>query len=364
MGIMRTALAAALICAGLAACSNSGSSGNDGNGGGTDTVAATSNNVSFTVDGTQTYGTLEIPAHKKGAHLAAALLLVGSGPTDRNGDQPPNLMPETLELIAGVLAQEGIMTLRYDKYFTGQTGGGAFASHPATLSLNAYIRQADAAYTFLRDQPQTDKSKMLVLGHSEGGFYAMLVDDTVVNKPAGLALIEPQDARLLTLIQVQFDEALSAAVRAGQMSLSVARVQAHKVATAIAAFREGHQPSLAGIVPAFAQTLSSMLLSPSNINYDRTDDEISPVAAAQKVAPGTRVLVTDGTADTNIPPSTIGPLVRALRAAGTTGPGLQRIQGMNHDLHLPGTAANDPVLAPAVVAAIKAWAAPYASTAS
>jgi alpha-beta hydrolase superfamily lysophospholipase len=362
MSVVRAVLAAALIGVGIAACSSSGSSG--GTNQGSDTVAATSSNISFTVDGTQTYGTLDIPAHKKGAHLAAALLLAGSGPTDRNGDQPPSIMPETLKLIAGVLDQQGIMTLRFDKYFTGQTGGGAFASDPAALSLNAYIRQADAAYTYLRDQPQTDKSKMLVVGHSEGGFYALLVADTVVNKPAGLALIEPQDARLLTLIQVQFDEALSAAVRGGQMSLSAARVQAHKVAAAIAAFREGHQPSLTGIVPAFAQTLSTMLLDPSNANYDRTDDEISPVAAAQKVASGTRVLVTDGTADTNIPPSTIGPLVSALTAAGTTGPGLQRIQGINHDLHLPGTPDNDPVLAPAVVAAIKAWAAPYASTAS
>jgi alpha-beta hydrolase superfamily lysophospholipase len=362
MGVVRAALAVALICAVVAACSSGSSDG--GTGSGSDTVAAANNSVSFTVDGTATYGTLEIPAHKKGAHLAAALLLAGSGPTDRNGDQPPSLMPETLELIAGVLAQQGIMTLRFDKYFSGQTGGGAFASDPAALSLNAFIRQADAAYTFLRNQPQTDKSKMLVVGHSEGGFYAMLVADTVANKPAGLALIEPQDERILSLVEVQFDEDLNAAVRAGQISLSAARAQARKISEAISTFRAGGRPDLTGLAPAFAQTLSSMLLSSSNANYDRTDDEISPVAAAEKVPSGTRVLVTDGTEDTNIPPSTIHPLVTALTNAGTTGPGLQVIQGINHDLHLPGTSANDAVLAPSLVAAIKSWAAPYSSTAS
>jgi hypothetical protein len=36
------------------------------------------------------------------------------------------------------------------------------------------------------------------------------------------------------------------------------------------------------------------------------------------------------------------------------------LPGVNHDLHLPGTAANDPVLAPSVVAAIQAWARPFA----
>jgi uncharacterized protein len=80
------------------------------------------------------------------------------------------------------------------------------------------------------------------------------------------------------------------------------------------------------------------------------------------VAAGTRVLVTDGTADTNIPVSTISPLASALTGAGTTGPGLVVLTGVNHDLHMPGTPDNDPVLAPSVTAALKAWAQPYATT--
>jgi hypothetical protein len=53
------------------------------------------------------------------------------------------------------------------------------------------------------------------------------------------------------------------------------------------------------------------------------------------------------------------PLARALAAAGTTGPGLRVLAGVDHFLHLPGTALNDPVLAPEAEAALRDWAEPW-----
>lgn len=376
MRVVWAAAAAALVCAGLstglAACSSAGAAGGSTAGStattgttgttGSGQVAATSQDVSFTVDGTKTYGTLEIPAHRSGQHLAAALLLAGSGPTDRDGNQPPNnITPQTLKLVAGVLAQQGIVTFRFDKYFTGQTGAGNFASDPGAVDLNAFIRQADYAYDYLIAQPQVDKQRMLVVGHSEGGFYAMLVADTVSTHPAGLALLEPQDQRILSLVAMQLDEQLDAAVKQGQLSLSTARQQAAGINNAIAQFRAGEQVDTAGLLPQIVQQLTPELLTPANAKVSRTDDEVSPVDAAAKVPAGTRVLVTDGTADTNIPVSTISPLASALSGAETTGPGLKVLAGINHDLHTPGTPDNDAVLAPSVVAAIKAWAQPFAT---
>lgn len=374
MRVVWAAAAAALLCAGLgtglAACSTAGggstagsttttgSTGTTGSG----QVAATSQDVSFTVDGTKTYGTLEIPAHRSGQHLAAALLLAGSGPTDRDGNQPANnITPQTLKLVAGVLAQQGIMTFRFDKYFTGQTGAGNFASDPGAVDLNAFIRQADYAYDYLIAQPQVDKQRMLVVGHSEGGFYAMLVADTVSTHPAGLALLEPQDQRILSLVAMQLDEQLDAAVKQGQLSVPAAQQQAEGINNAIAQFRAGQQVDTAGLLPQIVQQLTPELLTPANAKVSRTDDEVSPVDAAAKVPAGTRVLVTDGTADTNIPVSTISPLANALSGAETTGPGLKVLAGINHDLHTQGTPDNDAVLAPSVVAAIKAWAQPFAT---
>ena len=366
MRVMRAAAAAALLCAGLAACSSAGAAGgsgsDSGSGSGSGQVAATSSDVSFAVDGTKTYGTLEIPAHRNGQHLAAALLLAGSGPTDRDGNQPSqNITPQTLKLVAGVLAQQGIMTLRFDKYFTGQTGAGAFASDPGNIDLNAYIRQADYAYDYLIAQPQVNKQRMLVVGHSEGGFYAMLVADTVSTHPAGLALLEPQDQRILSLVALQLDEQLNAAVQQGQLSASAAQQQAEGISNAIAQFRAGQQVETDGLLPQIVQQLTPELLTPANAKVSRTDDAVSPVDAAAKVAAGTRVLVTDGTADTNIPVSTISPLASALKGAGTTGPELKVLTGINHFLHTPGTDNTDAVLAGSVVAALKAWAQPFAA---
>src|ERR1700760_2826758 len=106
MRVVRAAAAAALLCTGLctglAACSSAGAAGpGSGSGSGSSAsgqIGPPSRDVSFTVDGTKPYGTLQIPAHRSGQQLAAALLLAGSGPTDRNGDQPAaNVTPQTLK---------------------------------------------------------------------------------------------------------------------------------------------------------------------------------------------------------------------------------------------------------------------------
>jgi uncharacterized protein len=325
-------------------------------------VAAVSRDVSFVVNGTTTYGTLQVPAHRAGQRLAAALLLAGSGPTDRNGDDAAaGLEPHTLQLIAGVLAQAGIMSLRFDKYFSGQTGGGRYAADPGSIDLAAYISQADAAYDLLRDQPQANPGQLLVLGHSEGGMYALLVASSVSPRPAGLALIEPQDERLLSLIQLQTDEQINATVSQGLLTTAAGRQDAAGVQRAIAEFRAGQPVSTSGLAPAVVQLIAPELLTPANARYVRSDDAVYPPSLAAKLPPGTRVLVTDGTQDTNVPLATITPLVNALKSAGATGPGLRVLAGVDHLLHAPAVTENAQVLAPSAIAALQSWAQPFKS---
>ena len=287
-------------------------------------IAAVSRDVSFAVGGTTTDATLDIPAHRSGQRLAAALLLAGSGPTDRNGnDIGAGLVPYTLQLIAGVLARMGIMSLRFDKYFSGLTGGGVFTADPSSIDLAAYIRQADAAYDFLGAQPDTGTGRMLVVGHSEGGMYALLVAESTSPHPAGLALIEPQDERLLSLIQLQTDEQIDADVGQGTLTAASGTQNAAGVRQAISEFRAGRPVDTSGLAPDVVQLITPELLSPVNARYVRSDDAVYPPSVAARLARGTRVLVTDGTADTNVPVSTIKPLVSALTAAGASGPGLR-----------------------------------------
>jgi hypothetical protein len=316
--------------------------------------------VSFDVDGTTTFGTLEIPAHPAGRKLAAALLVAGSGPTDRNGNQPPQDTPNTLELIANALARRGIMSLRFDKYFSGATGAGAFAGHPGSIILRDFIAQADAAYQFLSQQPAVATSRLLVVGHSEGGLYALLVAESVTPSPAGLALMEPADQRLLDTVELQIDNQLNAQVAEGQLTATTARRNATLIHQAFAAFRAGKPVSLAGIETPLLPLLDSLVKSPVNDAYDRSDDLVYPPAVAAKLANGTRLLVTDGTADTKIMPNTIGPLVTAVRQAETTGPGFRLLPNVNHDL-FAGNATSGSELAPPVLAALDTWARPYAT---
>ena len=321
---------------------------------------ASDREIQFAADGTTTYGTLRVPPYRPGQRLAAALLLAGSGPTDRDGNVPRlGVVPQTLKLIAAALGELGVMSLRFDKYFSGRTGGGAYAGIPAALDLAAYIRQAAAAYDALRGQPEAGPAEMLIAGHSEGGMYALLLARSVRPAPAGLALIEPQADRLLSLIQLQTQQILDAAVAAGTLTPDAAARNTTAVERAIGQFRAGQTVDVDGLLPEIARILEPELGSAANARYVRTDDAVDPAQAAAGVAPGTRVLLTAGTRDTNVPMSAVRPLAAALAGAGTTGPGLRVLAEVDHFLHLPGTALNDPALAPAVLAAVQEWARPY-----
>jgi hypothetical protein len=166
---------------------------------------------------------------------------------------------------------------------------------------------------------------------------------------------------LLSTIELQATAQLSAAVAAGTLDPAVATTNASAVRHAIGEFRAGRPVDTSGLLPDVVRRLRPGLLVAENARYVRQGDGVHPVAAAAKVAPGTRVLVTAGTRDASIPVSAIKLLAVVLAGVGTTGPGLQVLEGVDHFLHQSGTPRNEPVLAPAVVAALTEWAGPYAA---
>ncbi|OXM68406.1 alpha/beta hydrolase [Amycolatopsis vastitatis] len=301
-------------------------------------IPATDRELTFQSGGIAAHGTLHVPAHRPGDRLAAALLLPGSGPTDRNGNQA-GIHPGTLALMADALGRDGVMTFRFDKYGSGP----APTLPPAGSGYSVFIRQADAAYETLRAQPETNPFAMLVAGHSEGGMNALLVATSVRPRPAGLALVAPQDLRILDLIQLQVGAQLDAALPPDQ-----ARVQKDLVAAWIADFRAGRPTSTDGMLPALVPLFRT--LAAQSI-YLRPDDAIYPPDVARHVPAGTRVLVTCGTADANVPCDTLPPLLRALR-----GEHLATLDGIDHFLHPAGSPVDDQPLAPGFLAALHQWA--------
>ena len=115
------------------------------------------------------YGTLELPAAKQ--PVPVALIIAGSGPTDRNGNTPA--LPgsnNSLKMLADGLASRGIASLRYDK--RGIAGSRAAMTSEADLRFNHFIDDAEAWIKQLRADKRL--STITVIGHSEGSLIGMV----------------------------------------------------------------------------------------------------------------------------------------------------------------------------------------------
>ncbi|WBB71848.1 alpha/beta fold hydrolase [Micromonospora sp. WMMD1128] len=308
---------------------------------------ATDREVTFTVDGTVTYGTLHLPVHRRGQRMPAVLLLPGSGSTDRNGDQPPALTPHTLAKLADALARDGVASLRFDKYGSGRTGLGAYADKPETIDYPAFVRQADAAYRLLARQPEVDRRAVRLIGHSEGALTALMVAVAAEPRTAGVGLLQPLAERFLDVLARQLHEQLAAAVAAGQMSPEEQRAIGRAVDRAVADLR-AHRPIDTSAMPAALAALFQGLGGPSR-RYVESIDAVDPASVARRLPPRTPALLTCGTIDPQVPCDTTTPLATALARAHTAGPGRVVLPGVGHDLTDP---ADPDVLAPAALDAL------------
>ena len=103
------------------------------------------------------------------ARPPAALLIAGSGPTDRDGNGP-QIRPATLKKLSDTLVARGIATLRYDK--RGANGWKTEFGRIEDFRFRDYVDDAVALVAYLRDSGKF--SRVVVIGHSEGGLVAIL----------------------------------------------------------------------------------------------------------------------------------------------------------------------------------------------
>ncbi|HKC39982.1 MAG TPA: alpha/beta fold hydrolase, partial [Gemmatimonadales bacterium] len=112
--------------------------------------------------------TLTMPRGAAG-RVPIAVIIAGSGPTDRNGNSVLGIRPNSYAQLAWRLAERGIATLRYDK--RGMPGTqGTFDITKMTLDDFAGDARA-AAESLARDRRF---SRVVLLGHSEGASLALL----------------------------------------------------------------------------------------------------------------------------------------------------------------------------------------------
>jgi pimeloyl-ACP methyl ester carboxylesterase len=98
-----------------------------------------------------------------------ALSIAGSGTTDHDGNGP-QVKPATLKKLAEQLAARKIATLRYDK--RGAGGWKPEFGRPEDFRFKDYVEDAVALVNYLRSSGKF--SRLVLVGHSEGGLVAIL----------------------------------------------------------------------------------------------------------------------------------------------------------------------------------------------
>ncbi|ESR23496.1 alpha/beta hydrolase [Lutibaculum baratangense] len=131
---------------------------------------------------------------------AAALFISGSGPTDRNGNQP-GLVNDSLKQLALGLAAQGVATLRFDKRGVGESLDAAPPED--RLRFDTYVR--DAVLWLIRLREEAPDVPVFLVGHSEGALVATMVLQQV--DADGLVLLAPAGTRASDLIRRQLDAA-------------------------------------------------------------------------------------------------------------------------------------------------------------
>ncbi|MBS1767815.1 MAG: alpha/beta fold hydrolase [Acidobacteria bacterium] len=199
-----------------------------------------------------------------------AVMVAGSGPTDRNWSTPLLPFPSHGGRdFAAWLAANGIASLRYDKRFIG--------SHDPKLdiSLDAQVGDIRAAIAAARALPEAKGKKLLLVGHSEGALLSLLAAgdaDALLllglpKQPMG-ALIEAQVGRQL--------EGAPEAVRKANMDYLRGTLDAIRTGGAAPAAGEQVFPAL--------QRLGRSLMAPESLAFVRGTLDLDPWALAARCA--------------------------------------------------------------------------------
>ncbi|ARV11176.1 alpha/beta hydrolase [Gilvibacter sp. SZ-19] len=112
-------------------------------------------------------GTLLRPADQSAVPLV--IIIQGSGPTDRDGNQPM-VMNNSLKYLAQGLSEAGIASFRYDKRIMPMLRNRTL--NEATLSFNDFVDDAKAVLKYFQNSGAF--SEIHIAGHSQGSLVGML----------------------------------------------------------------------------------------------------------------------------------------------------------------------------------------------
>ncbi len=268
--------------------------------------------VSFSAGGLTVYATFRHPVGARGA-VPGALLIAGSGPTDRNGNSPlESGTVDTLKTLADWLSSDGVASIRYDKLGSGETGLGPFATNLDAIGIALYEQETLAALRFLVAQKGINDGSIAVFGHSEGALFALLLATGHAGDAPpihALGLIEPLSLRYLDVITAQVQAQVAGQLASGEITAAVADQVDGTLASAVTQLRQ------TGQVPANLPYGLSGILSPSTALFLYQADQFDPAALAASLPKGTPVLVSCSDADVQVSCGQVEHLVGGLTSA-------------------------------------------------
>jgi pimeloyl-ACP methyl ester carboxylesterase len=237
----------------------------------------------------------------------AALLVAGSGPTDRDGNNPLLERPvDNLRQLARALAARGIGSLRYDKRGIGGSAYPGLAED--ALRFDHMVDDAVQLSRRLSQEPRA--RRVVLLGHSEGALIATLAAATA--GAAGVVSVAGAGVRASTLLRAQIGGSLPGEVAAPALAVLDAL--------------EAQQP--VADVPGGLDVLFRRSVQPYLMSWFRHD----PAAVAAALA--APLLVVHGAADIQV----TSDHARWLHDA-TPGAQLRIVEGMDHLLAVEGDVA-------------------------
>ncbi len=246
-------------------------------------------------------GTIVIPANNFKGKIV--LIIAGSGPTDRNGNNILGVTARSYQLLAYALAEKGIASLRYDKRMVGESTG--FSKKPEATTFDDFVTDAAACM----HQLESDKrfSQIYICGHSEGSLVGELIAsaaNTKKDKPAGfISLCGPG---------LQLDKTME------RQLIENAHYDEATVKPIIAAIKKDT------VMPKLSQGLESIFV-PQNMVFMHSIFQYDPAAQMKKVK--INVLIVSGSHDIQVSPADAEALRKAKPDAR-----LLIVSNMNHVL--------------------------------
>lgn len=282
--------------------------------------------VSFRSGDLTLAGTLTLPATQT-PPLCVVLLVVGSGPVDRDGNAAGFQM-DAYRQLAHALARSGIASLRYDKRGVGESAGDA-----ATASRADLLADVRAAWDALSARSELAETPRVALGHSEGTY---LVEDLAAGNPDvdGLILLcgSPQSLAGVTRWQV---ETLLRQQGATEEQVRVALEQEDEylafVKTSAGQWSDYTVDRLRTALPWLTDAAAQQLkASPLGLAWLREHYNADPAASLSRIA--CPVLILSAGKDAQVPPDDGEAMAEILKASGNTRVTSVLLADLNHVL--------------------------------